>query len=46
MKLTTLFDENLPVNKWHRDLNKASRTLFTGIQGTIKALLMATAYDN
>ena len=46
MKLTTLFDETLPVSKWHRDLNKASRTLFTGIQGTIKALLMATAYDN
>lgn len=46
MKLTTLFDENLPVNRWHRDLNKSSRTLFTGIQGTIKALLIATAYDN
>ncbi|GFH41594.1 transcription-repair-coupling factor [Lactococcus hodotermopsidis] len=46
MKLIDLLDKNIALNTWQRDLNKRSRTLLTGLQGSIKALVMATAYEN
>ena len=46
MKLTDLLANNRALTQWQRGLNQNSRTLFTGIQGTIKTLLMATAFDN
>ncbi len=46
MKLTDLLANNRALMQWQRELNKSTRTLFTGIQGTIKTLLMATAFDN
>lgn len=45
MKLTDLLANNTALNHWQRDLNQETRTLFTGVQGTIKTLLMATAYE-
>lgn len=46
MKLTDLLANNRALMQWQRELNKSTRTLFTGIQGTIKTLLMATAFDS
>ena len=46
MRLTDLFDTNQLLINWYRNLNKTSRTLFTGIQGTIKSFIMASAFDN
>ena len=46
MKLTDLLSKNHALIQWQREQNKITRTLFTGIQGTIKTLLMATAFDH
>lgn len=46
MRLTDLLDTNQVLTNWYRDLNKTSRTLFTGIQGTIKSFIMSNAYAN
>ncbi|MDR1606660.1 MAG: transcription-repair coupling factor [Streptococcaceae bacterium] len=46
MKLTDLLAQNTALNQWHRQLHQPKRTLFTGVQGTIKAFLMASAYEN
>ncbi|GFH40496.1 transcription-repair coupling factor [Lactococcus insecticola] len=46
MKLTDLLDGNRALASWQRDFNNLSRTLFTGVQGTFKAMLMAAAYVN
>lgn len=46
MKLTALLQKNKSLSDWHRGLNQRARVLFTGVQGTIKPLMMATAYED